>query len=136
MVSPDVLVFVCANCTPSVQTLPRQWRHDDLTVRLKAFPCSGKIDTQYMMHALERGVRGICLWTCPHGECRLAEGNLRASVRVSTAKRLMAEAGLEPDRLILMTYAGNGASPEELQALVSETVASIAAKPPSPLQSK
>ena len=108
----------------------------DLTVRLKEFPCSGKVDGQYMMHSLERGVRGICLVTCPEGECRLAEGNLRASVRVQTAKRLMAEAGLEPERLELLPYSGGEGPPEILNKLVSDAVTRIGAKPPSPLMSK
>jgi len=136
VVSPDVLVFVCANCTPTAAKLPRQWLHGDLTVRLKEFPCSGKVDGQYMMHALERGVRGICLVTCPEGECRLAEGNFRANVRVQTTKRLMKEVGLEPDRLELLTYNGNGTSPEILSKLVSEAVGRIGEKPSSPLSSK
>ena len=136
MVSPDVLVFVCANCTPVAKTLPRQWRHQDLTVRLKEFPCSGKVDAQYMMHALERGVRGICLVTCPGGECRLAEGNLRASVRVQTVKRLMTEIGLEPDRLELLAYDDNGASKEALGTIVSDAVTRIGRRSSSPLLSK
>ena len=119
-----------------VQTLPRQWLHGDLTVRLKAFPCSGKVDTQYMMHALERGVRGICLLTCPEGGCHLAEGNLRASLRVATAQRLMEEVGLEPERLVVTPYTGDGDSPEKLHALVSDAVARIAATPSSPLLSE
>lgn len=116
--------------------MPRQWRHNDLTVRLKEFPCSGKVDGQYMMHAFERGVRGICLITCPEGECRLAEGNLRANVRVNTTKRLMDEVGLGSDRLELLTYNGNGTSPEILNKLVADAVTRIGAKPSSPLLSK
>ena len=89
-----------------------------------------------MMHSLERGVRGICLVTCPEGECRLAEGNLRASVRVQTAKKLMAEAGLEPERLEILPYTGGNGPPEILSALVSEAVTRIGANPESPLMSK
>jgi F420-non-reducing hydrogenase iron-sulfur subunit len=136
VVSPDVLVFVCANCTPMAQKLPRQWRQGELTVRLKAFPCGGKVDVQYMMRTFEQGVRGICLVTCPEGECHLAEGNLRASVRVQTTRRLMAEIGLEPDRLALLTYNGNGTSPSILNKLVSDAITRIGEKPSSPLLAK
>jgi coenzyme F420-reducing hydrogenase delta subunit len=136
VVSPDVLVFVCANCMPVAEKLPRQWLTGNSTVQLKEFPCSGKVDGQYMMHALEGGARGICLVTCPKGECRLAEGNLRADVRVQTAKRLMEEVGLESDRLELLTCNGNGASPEIMSKLIKDAACRLSAKPVSPLLSK
>jgi coenzyme F420-reducing hydrogenase delta subunit len=136
VVSPDVLVFVCANCTPIASKLPRQWLTDNSTVQLKEFPCSGKVDGLYMMRALEGGARGICLVTCPEGECRLAEGNLRADVRIKTTKRLMEEIGLESDRLELLSYNGNGTSPEILSKLVQDAVTRLSAKPVSPLLSK
>ncbi len=135
MVSPDVLVFVCANCTPMAQSIPRQWLQEELTVQLKVFPCSGKIDIQYIMHALEGGIRGICLLTCAEGQCCLAEGNLRASVRIATAKRLMEEIGLDPDVLIMKRCDNGASSTEKLKALVSDAVACVAAKPSSPLLS-
>ena len=95
---PDVLVFVCANCIPEGQRLPRQWRQGDAWVQTREVPCSGKTDVQYLFNAFESGIRGLAVVTCPPGACHLAQGNYRAGVRIRTIKRLLAEIGLEPER--------------------------------------
>jgi coenzyme F420-reducing hydrogenase delta subunit len=104
----DVHIFVCTNCVPNASRLPRQWKQGDTAVRLQEFPCSGKVDGQYVMRALEGGAKGLCVVTCANGECRLAEGNRRADIRVQTAKKLLSEIGMEPERLQLVNYEGNG----------------------------
>ena len=77
-VSPDVIVYVCTNCIPQGGRLPRQWLQGGARVRVHEIPCSGKMDGQYLFHALEGGARGICVVACPKGECHLAQGNYRA----------------------------------------------------------
>ena len=136
MKSSDVHVFVCTNCVPHVSTLPRQWRQGDTAVRLQEFPCSGKVDGQYVMRALEGGAKGLCVVTCPNGECRLAEGNRRADVRVQTAKRLLSEIGMAPERLQLVQYEGNGNghSTETLRKLMKEAVERLECTGESPLR--
>ena len=54
-VSPDVIVYVCTNCIPRGGRLPRQWRQDAAHVLVREVPCSGKMDGQYLLHALEGG---------------------------------------------------------------------------------
>jgi len=70
-------------------------------VQVREVPCSGKIDVQYLLHAFEGGAQGICVLTCPQGECLRVQGNYRAEVRVRTVKRLLAEIGSEPERIAL-----------------------------------
>ena len=101
-VCPDVLVYVCSNCIPQAGMLPRQWKHDGAHVVVHEIPCSGKVDTQYLMHALEGGGRGICIVACPKGECHLAQGNYRAEIRIRAVRRLLGEIGLEPERAVLI----------------------------------
>ena len=69
--SPDVVVYVCTNCIPQGGRLPRQWDQDGAKVLVREVPCSGKMDGQYLFHALEGGGRGICVVACPKGECHL-----------------------------------------------------------------
>ena len=59
-------------------------------------------DVHYMMRALEAGICGFCVVTCPHGECRLSQGNYRAETRLKTVQRLLGEIGLEPERIELL----------------------------------
>lgn len=67
-------------------------------VRVREIPCSGKIDAQYLLHALEGGVHGVCVLTCSKGKCTLTQGNYRAEIRVHTVQRLLKEIGLDPRR--------------------------------------
>lgn len=97
-VRPDIVVYVCHSCFPEGESLPRQWRQDGAHVLVREVPCSGKIDVQYLFHALEDGGDGLCVVTCPLGQCRLGQGNYRAAVRLRTVRRLLAEIGLEPER--------------------------------------
>ncbi len=75
--TPDVVVYVCCNCIPQGKRLPRQWTQQGAHVLVREVPCSGKMDAQYLMHAIEGGVRGLCVVACPKGECHLAQGNIR-----------------------------------------------------------
>jgi F420-non-reducing hydrogenase iron-sulfur subunit len=130
--SPDVVVYVCANCIPQGRRLPRQWRQDGARVLVREVPCSGKMDGQYLLHALEGGGRGVCVIACPKGECHLAQGNYRAEIRVRTIQRLLAEIGLEAERAQLR-HAAPGDSSEELERLIREAVERICVLGESPL---
>ncbi len=123
-VCPDVLVYVCANCTAQAGTLPRQWKHDGAHVVVHEIPCSGKVDAQYLMHALEGGGRGICVVACPKGECHLAQGNYRAEIRIRAVQRLLGEIGLEPERAVLIRSSPDD-PPERLKQSVDGAVAQL-----------
>jgi len=132
-VSPDVIVYVCANCLPASVRLPRQWTHDAAQVVVREVPCSGKIDGQYLLHAFEGQARGLCVVACPRGECQLAEGNYRAEVRVRTTQRLLAEVGIQPERVELI-HVDRDESPQGFQERVRQAAARIAAMGPSPVR--
>ena len=96
---PEVVVFLCKNCLPQSGRLPVQWTAAGLHLRVKEIPCSGKIDAQYLLHALESGVHGVCVLACSKGECTLTQGNYRAEIRVRTVQRLLQEIGLDARRV-------------------------------------
>jgi F420-non-reducing hydrogenase iron-sulfur subunit len=129
MASPqcaDVVVYVCFNCIPQSVRLSREWSVNGLRVRLHEAPCSGKIAVQYLFHAFGGGADAVCVVACPQGECRLAQGNYRAEVRVRTVGRLLAEIGLEPERIALV-HCSPDDSPEAIQRIVGEAVERFAA---------
>lgn len=134
-VRPDVVAYVCNNCVPEAATLPRQWQQDGAHVVLRVVPCSGKMDGQYLLHSLEGGVRGVCVVACPKGECQLAQGNYRAEIRVATIRRLLAEIGLQPERLEIVHW-----SPEQpcdsFDRMLRNAADRICALGPSPLDSE
>jgi F420-non-reducing hydrogenase iron-sulfur subunit len=124
---PDILVYLCKNCIPEGGKLPAQWSEDGLHVRTKQIPCSGKIDAQYILHSLEGGVKGVCVVTCPHGECTLAQGNYRAEMRVNTVQRLLSEIGDNPRRAALIQCPSDTTA-DSLAALIGDAVRRYAGK--------
>ncbi len=130
--TPDVVVYVCYNCIPQGKRLPRQWTQQGAHVVVHEVPCSGKMDAQYLMHAIEGGVRGLCVVACPKGECHLAQGNLRAEVRVQTVGRLLAEIGMEPQRAELVNV-GDTDADDQLEALIHGAVDRLVALGESPI---
>ena len=134
-VCPDVIVYVCTNCIPAGGRLPRQWQQDGAHVLVREVPCSGKMDGQYLLHALEGGAWGLCVVACPKGECQLAQGNYRAEVRIGTLRRLLAEIGIEPARAELLHF-GPDESFAPFDRLVRDAVGRICALGPSPLDTQ
>jgi F420-non-reducing hydrogenase iron-sulfur subunit len=132
-VSPDVIVNVCRNAEAKGGRLPRQWRQDGLHVLVREIPCSGKIDAQYLFHALESGLHGVCIVACLKGNCSLAQGNYRAEVRIRTVKRLLAEIGIEPERAELLHCSPDDPI-DRLEGQVRQLVERFGALGPSPLR--
>ena len=132
-VCPDAAVYVCVNCIPKRGHLPRQWMQDGAHVLVREVPCSGKMDGQYLLHVLEAGARGLCVVTCPKGECQLAQGNYRAEVRVGTIRRLLAEIGIEPERVALVRTSPDDCF-DQFEQLIRDAVGRICALGESPVR--
>ena len=130
---PEVVIYVCKNCIPRGGRLPHQWKQDGLRVLVRTMPCSGKIDGQYLFHALESGAAGLCVVACPKGECTLAQGNYRAEVRIRTVQRLLSEIGFDARRATLLYFSSND-PPERLAEMVRGVVSEISALGANPIR--
>ena len=131
-VSPDVIIYACHRSIPRGAPLPRQWKHNGLHVIVHEVPCSGKIDGQYLMHALEGGACGVCVVSCPKGECHLGQGNYRAEIRMQTIRRLLGEVGLESGRAAQFFCSGNDPR-EQFDRTIHDFVESVCALGKSPI---
>ena len=131
--APDIIVYVCTNCTPQVAVLPRQWKQQGARVFVREVPCSGKMDGQYLLHGFEGGARGLCVVACPKGECHLAQGNYRAEMRIGTLRRLLEEIGLEAGRAELV-HASADDPADEFENRVRSAVGRICELGESPLR--
>jgi F420-non-reducing hydrogenase iron-sulfur subunit len=131
--APDVVVYVCHRSIPPGTSSRRQWKHDGARVVVHTAPCSGKMDGQYLLHALEGGARGLCIVACPKGECHLGQGNYRAEIRIRTIQRLLGEAGLEPERAELLHSSPND-PPERFDDLLHNAVERICALGENPIR--
>ncbi|MCE5321843.1 hydrogenase iron-sulfur subunit [bacterium] len=94
----SVRIYYCSNLFEGnlvPAELADMGMRDDVII--ESVPCGGRIDPRYLLKAFECGASGVCVLTCPLGECRLMEGNIRAMHRVELAREYLAEAGVEPD---------------------------------------
>ena len=139
----EIVIYVCHNSLPADTSLPAL-AHRGENHRLKAcatgaavavreVPCSGKVDPIYLLKAFEGGARGAAVITCALGKCRLAEGNLRAQMRVRHLERLLDEIGLGSERLILL-HGDPDAEGRDVPALIEQAVARLSALPENPLR--
>ena len=76
-------------------------------LELVPVPCSGRIETLYLLKALESGADGVVVFACYEENCRYLHGNVRLKGRVGYAKQIMAKIGLEGERLEIFNVATN-----------------------------
>lgn len=128
----DVVLYLCCNCIPQGARLPRQWKQNGLHIKVQEVPCSGKIDVQYLFHAFEGGARGVCVVACPQGDCKLAQGNYRAEIRVRMVKTLLTEIGIEPERVEL-AHCSAAVAAEDLKRIAEQAAERFAKLGEAPL---
>jgi coenzyme F420-reducing hydrogenase delta subunit len=66
--------------------------------------CIGRIDPVTVADAFMNGVDAVMLAGCRPPDCHYVEGNLQAERMVKMFRKLLASAGLEPERLKLIWY--------------------------------
>ena len=76
-------------------------------VEIVRVPCAGRVETIYLLKALERGADGVLIFACYEENCQFLRGNLRARGRLSYAHRMLEKIGLEKDRLEICHLATN-----------------------------
>ncbi|PKN30253.1 MAG: hypothetical protein CVU64_04225 [Deltaproteobacteria bacterium HGW-Deltaproteobacteria-21] len=125
-------LFYCRNIPGSTET-ERQSLEKEYggALRLFPLPCSGRMEPLHLMKSLEEFADAAYLITCPEGGCRYSEGNTRASKRVARAGLILADIGLEKERIGIM--ANTLENPRPLAALAKEIMEKAARLGPSPV---
>ncbi len=97
---PKVVAYCCTYCAYTAGDLAGSMRLEYApNVRVVKILCSGKIDAVLLLRAFEQGADAVYVAGCAIGDCHFLEGNVRAIQTVAYAKKLLAEIGLEPERL-------------------------------------
>ena len=97
---PKVVAYCCTYCAYTAGDLAGSMRLEySPSVRVVKILCTGKIDTILLLRAFEEGADAVYVAGCALGDCHFLEGNLRAIQTVRYTQKLMAEIGLEPQRL-------------------------------------
>jgi F420-non-reducing hydrogenase iron-sulfur subunit len=97
---PKIVAFVCNWCTYAGADLAGTSRMKYATnVRIIRLPCTGRIDTHFIIKAFEQGADGVLVSGCHPGDCHYTSGNYHARRRFTMFRELMDFMGLEMDRL-------------------------------------
>lgn len=121
---PRILAFLCTWCSYRAADEIGKARHAyPAAIRIVRVPCSGRVDPQWVLMALDQGADGVLILGCPPGNCHYRNGNLQALNRFTLLQRLLHELGIDSARLRLdWVAAGEG---EKLLAIFNNMVESI-----------
>ena len=94
------MAFLCHYCAFAAADMAGVMRlQHPSNVRVIRLPCTGKLDVLYLLRSFEEGADGVMVAGCEEGSCHFIKGNLVAKRRVNFTKGLLAQAGLDPERL-------------------------------------
>lgn len=105
---PKIVAFCCDQsgypAADMAGALKLKWPPNVEIVRV---PCAGRIETIYLLKALEKGADGVLIFACYEDNCQFLRGNLRSKGRLAYAQGLLEKIGLEKERLEICHLATN-----------------------------
>ncbi len=106
--SPSIIAFCCHYCAFTAADLAGTMRQQyPPNVRIVRLPCTGKVDVNMLLEAFVAGADGVMVAGCEEGSCHFIQGNLRAKGRIVHGKELLAEVGINPERLTMYHIAAS-----------------------------
>jgi len=99
---PTILCFACNWCSYAGADLAGTSRIQyQPNVRVIRVMCSGRIDPTFVVKAFQKGVDGVLICGCHIGDCHYIEGNHKAARRIPLLKKMLAQLGIEEERVRL-----------------------------------
>jgi len=99
---PKIVGFLCNWCSYAGADLCGVSRYQYPTnVRAVRVMCSTRISPHLVLELFEAGADGVLLGGCHIGDCHYITGNLYTEKRVRLMRKLLEDAGVEPERLRL-----------------------------------
>jgi F420-non-reducing hydrogenase iron-sulfur subunit len=126
---PRIVAFFCNWCTYTAADLAGVSRLKYApNVRVIRLMCSGRVDPQFVLDALARGADGVLLGGCHIGDCHYVEGNSKTLRRFHMLKRLLADLGVEEERVRLEWISASEG--ERVKTVINEMVEQVRALGP------
>jgi len=105
---PKIVAFCCDQSGyPAADMAGTLKRNLPRNVEFVRVPCSGRIETIYLIKALEKRADGVLVFACYEKNCQFLRGNLRVKGRLSYAHRMLEKIGLEKERIEICRLATN-----------------------------
>ena len=121
---PRIVAFFCNWCTYTAADLAGVSRLKYASnARVIRLMCSGRVDPQFILEAFRKGADGVLLGGCHPGDCHYVEGNLKVLRRYGLLKRMLADLGVEEQRVRLEWI--SAAEGEKVRTVVNEMTRQI-----------
>jgi F420-non-reducing hydrogenase iron-sulfur subunit len=99
---PKIVGFLCNWCSYAGADLAGTSRiHYAPNLRIIRVMCTARVDPTFVLKALHDGADGVLICGCHPGDCHYSEGNYKAMRRYPLLKRLLADYGIEDERVRL-----------------------------------
>ena len=97
---PKIVAFVCNWCTYLAADLAGTNRLEyPPNVRIRRLPCTGRVDFNLIIKALEMGADAVVVSGCHPGDCHYTAGNYHARRRWILFRELLETMGIETNRI-------------------------------------
>ncbi len=99
---PKIIVFCCNWCSYAGADLAGVSR-----LQMKPYfrvirtMCSGRVDPEFVLNAFTKGADGVMIAGCHPGDCHYINGNYKTRRRYLLLKQMIAQLGINPQRLRL-----------------------------------
>ncbi len=129
---PRVLAFCCHYCAYAAADLAGTMRIQyPPNIRIIRTPCTGRLETEFLIKAFETGADGVLVAGCLEGGCHYTSGNLYAKRRVQYMRDMLEEMGLEKERLRMVNISAAMARP--LSDAITDMVETVRKLGPNPV---
>jgi F420-non-reducing hydrogenase iron-sulfur subunit len=97
---PKIIAFLCNWCSHRVTDTGGapafKFSNNIKPVRVM---CSGRIEPDFILKALDSGADGVLVIGCPPGDCHYTDGNYKARRRIALLKMTLSQLGIEDKRI-------------------------------------
>ncbi len=105
---PKIVGFLCNWCSyEGADSAGRARKEYPANLRVVRVLCSGRTDPQFIIEAFKEGADGVMILGCPLGDCHYQDGNFQTLRRYTVLKKVLAQFGIEEDRLRLDWVSAN-----------------------------
>ena len=99
---PRILAFCCNWCSYAGADLAGTSRIQYPTnARILRVNCTGRIDVEFILAALDLGADGVLVSGCHPGDCHYTSGNLKLQARWALMEKAIEQSGVNPKRVKL-----------------------------------
>lgn len=114
-----ISLYFCANNLSADDISRSSELNKNFDIKPLSLTCSGRINIQYFLKAIETGSDGVVLVICPEESCQFIEGNMRAKKRVMAINSLLKETGFEDEKIKIIQPSKNDSKEQIIKKIIT-----------------